>query len=169
MVRTELWKEVGSFRGEMFDSSADLDMWLRILSTGHTVRIINEPLIMYRESAHSFSYHYKRERLDAHHSLLVLRHYVSLEKDCLSRSELSDYEFMEFKDAVSRAINYLIQEDRRTARSLVLQHLSWRVLNAARHSLWQAKVFFVGLSTVVLTFVRLGDSGREYVRKARFS
>jgi hypothetical protein len=63
MARTGIYKhEIVSFNGAKFNSSADLDVWLRMLSFG-SFAIIVEPLIKYRLSSSSYSFNLKKLRV----------------------------------------------------------------------------------------------------------
>ena len=53
-VRTEVIRAVGGY-DRALRSSEDLDLWLRILATGATGRLVAEPLVDYRRHAESLS------------------------------------------------------------------------------------------------------------------
>ena len=53
MMRTEVYRELGGYRA--FYNSEDYDMWLRILSSGHSIEVIDEPLVYYRIRSNSMS------------------------------------------------------------------------------------------------------------------
>jgi len=78
MVRTQVYQqEIKCWRGELFKSSADLDLWFRILRL-HPVGYLTERLMRYRISNSQWS---ARVRLGAERAdfFLVLDHYLEQE------------------------------------------------------------------------------------------
>jgi glycosyltransferase involved in cell wall biosynthesis len=168
MVRTPLWKSVGGFHGDVFKSSADLDVWMRIMKVGNKIQILQAPLINYRTSTHSFSFNLKRTRLGPHDILLVLDHYASTEAPRLTARDHRNHRFYHFKDAVNRAINYVILGERSTARRLIRQNFSFSVLVAATYSREQARLMAIGLATFILTFICRDEAFRLRLKRWRF-
>jgi hypothetical protein len=94
---------------DLFNSSSDLDLWLRVLKS-HSVGIISERLINYRisTSQHSAKLRARTNRSDF---FLVMDHYLAQEsvKKLLSSIDYSHYQRLERTDQTLRAVNlYLI-------------------------------------------------------------
>lgn len=97
-----LRQQIGRFRGDLFGSSADLDVWLRVAQAG-MMGLITVPLMGYRVSSHSFTVHQVSRRTTEHDILKVLRYYLSLpEYKDVSENRLI---FHIFKDTAVRRWN----------------------------------------------------------------
>lgn len=94
MVRGEIYKNLALFRTDLFGTSADLDMWLRILQS-HPVGILDEKMMCYRISDTQGSNLYSRLRTSEADFFKVMDFYLSnsrkksLPKDALDRYALS--------------------------------------------------------------------------------
>ncbi len=110
LFRTDMLKKyIKSFNGNIFKSSADLNVWFRITEKG-SFGFINKPLMKYRISDSSFSYHLARARTTDHDLFLVLNDY--LENSDISKDEVSrlidSREFLLMKDRANTNLNKLI-------------------------------------------------------------
>lgn len=110
LFRTGVLKQtVATFRSDLFKSSSDLDVWLRIAETG-TMGFINNPLINYRLSSASFTFSRASKRIDDADMFLVLLHYLDhpaispTQKVVLKRY----YDFWLARDRASTNLNRLI-------------------------------------------------------------
>ena len=106
MVRTLIYQqEIVSWRGDLFGSSADLDVWFRIASK-HSIAILNEPLMRYRIDSKQYSstVRLRTERPDI---FRVLEHYLAQSEvaAALSSVDWRHYRELEINDRVWRAIN----------------------------------------------------------------
>ncbi|GGN38561.1 MULTISPECIES: glycosyltransferase family 2 protein [Marinomonas] len=101
MARTEIYRDkIISFNGLDFNTSADLDVWLRMSSFGFFAVIIT-PLIKYRLSNSSYSFNLKKLRVEKNDYFLVIDSYLKnkdlnfkmTERDCLNyeMQRLLDY------------------------------------------------------------------------------
>ncbi len=122
MVRTQIYKdETLRWRGDLFRSSADLDVWLRIART-HLVAILSEPLMRYRIDSKQFSsaVRLRTERADF---FLVMDYYL-----CMPNVQL-----------------LLTDDDQRNFRQLVINDRLWRALNQfSRGNTSEAKLLIRG-------------------------
>lgn len=126
MARTELYqKQIKSWRGDMFRTSADLDVWLRMLQYG-PIGMIKEPLMRYRISSTQGS---SKTRLDTRRAdfFSVIDHYLAMEnvRSVLTEADLQNYERLEQRDKAMRAANAFLQDQQKTARQLCSEVLSW--------------------------------------------
>jgi len=79
LARTEVYKnKIGSFNGADFNTSADLDVWLRMSLFG-SFAIIVKPLIKYRLSNSSYSFNAKKSRSNKSDYFLVVDSYLKNE------------------------------------------------------------------------------------------
>ena len=107
MSRTEIYKKhIVFWNGEVFKTSADLDVWLRMSEMG-SFGIIEKPLINYRVSTSSYSYNLARVRMNRSDMFLVLDSYMSSDDrpKNLSYGDLSNYEVLSFLDFLLIATN----------------------------------------------------------------
>ena len=110
LFRTDvLTKQIHNFRGELFKSSADLDVWLRV-SEFATFGFITKPLIKYRESLASYSFNLARVRIHDHDLFFVLNYYlansVKNKKEKMKLKTMMD--FLMMKDRAATNINRII-------------------------------------------------------------
>lgn len=106
MVRTNIYKyEIESWRGDLFRSSSDLDVWLRI-AKAHSVVFLSEPLMRYRVDSNQFS-HKVRLRTERADLFLVIEYYLELSdtKLFLTSIDLKNYKLLLNNDSAWRAIN----------------------------------------------------------------
>jgi glycosyltransferase involved in cell wall biosynthesis len=107
LVRTEIYKhEIRVWRGDMFGSSADLDVWLRI-ANNHLVAFIDMPLMRYRVNSDQFS-NLVRQRTRRADFFLVLDYYLKLNrvKLVLTEQDQNNINQLEINDRIWRSINH---------------------------------------------------------------
>lgn len=126
MFRTDiLTNQIRNFRGELFKTSSDLDVWLRI-SEFSTFGFINKPLIKYRASTASYSFNLARVRICDHDLFLVLNYYLVAvgRGNAAFKSLLAKKEFLLMKDRANTNINRLILQESNFAEMNVFSNLS---------------------------------------------
>jgi glycosyltransferase involved in cell wall biosynthesis len=148
MVRTAVYKQkIVSWRSWLFKSSADLDVWLRILLQG-PIGILPARLMRYRVSSVQGSAKV-RLAVDRSDFLMVLDFYMATDevKCFILKSDLRNQRALERRDQIMRSINLLIsgrQDDAiNTAPSLVDPEL-WKC------SFSSTKSFLVLTGTIIL-------------------
>lgn len=161
MVRTQVYQqEIRSWRGDIFKSSADLDVWLRILQQ-HPVGYLPELLMRYRISNNQFS---ARVRLDTERAdfFLVTDYYLAQESvlTLLDATDLNNCRWLVRRDRVMRATNLFITGYPRQASELIPDVLSWDALNAALKSKRGAFVLLIGVYVKLLALLRLNKLGQ---------
>lgn len=150
MARTDVYRDdVKSWRGEMFGSSADLDVWLRILQH-HACGILPEPLMRYRISGAQFSASV-RQGIGRADFFRVMDHYLAQEwvAQQLGQTDYLNYARLERRDRVMRAVNHLLRDDPEQAKELCNDVPSRDALCAALQSKRGLMVLSLGI------FVRL--------------
>jgi hypothetical protein len=119
MVRTEIYqKEIRVWRGNLFNTSADLDVWLRILLLG-PIGILPKKLMRYRISGKqgSASVRLNFERADF---FKVIDFYLSHDrvKKILTLQDQRNYLSLERRDLVMRSVNLFISGNKEAAGKL---------------------------------------------------
>ncbi len=141
MARTRVYKEeIGCWRGGLFKSSADLDLWLRMLEK-HNVGFLRCPLMSYRISSTQWSARVRKgtERADF---FLVTEHYLAREsvRALLSPTDLKNYRWLERRDRVMQALNLFLIEENQRVKPLLSDLVS---LDAVEAGLKTKRGFFV--------------------------
>jgi glycosyltransferase involved in cell wall biosynthesis len=123
MVRTQVYKdEIQLWRGDLFRSSADLDVWLRIAAS-HLVAILSQPLMYYRVDSKQFSSKV-RMRIERADFFLVMDYYL-----CIPNVQLS-----------------LSDDDKRNLLQLDINDRLWRAFNQfTKGNLLEAKLLIRGV------------------------
>lgn len=146
MVRSEIYKELAHFNDERFGTSADLDMWLRILER-HPIAILDEKLMCWRVSNKVIvkigeiyckvkptqrSYLCRYLRTEQADFLKVMDYYLSVKFGDMDipNSALNIYELQRSGDNITRAMNHLIKGQSQDAKKLLRKSFSIRVYRA---------------------------------------
>lgn len=165
MARTKVYQEeIKCWRGELFKSSADLDVWLRILQR-HSVGYLQEALLRYRISSGQFSA-LVRQRIERADFFLVTDYYLAQEqvRALLSDKDLRNIGRLERRDRVMRAVN-LLNTNRSAEIKAILHDIgSWDALTAAVKTKRGFSVLILGMYVKLLTVLRV-----EYIGKAPLS
>lgn len=119
MVRTEIYqKEIKAWRGSLFHTSADLDVWFRILLLG-PIGILPKKLMRYRISGQqgSAGVRLNFERADF---FKVIDFYLThqLVKKILTSQDQRNYVGLERRDVAMRSVNLFISGSKEAARKL---------------------------------------------------
>lgn len=168
MVPTEVYQqEIKSWRGEMFKSSADLDVWLRILQR-HLVGHLKEPLMCYRISSNQWSASVRlgTERADF---FLVTDYYLAQEyvRSFLTVTDMSNYRNLERRDRVMRAVNLYLSGRLRQANDLIADVFSLDALKFSLKSKHGMFVLFVGIYLKLIMLLglnRVGNLSLSYMK-----
>lgn len=160
MARTSIYqKEVRTWADPRYGSSADLDVWFRILQR-NTMGCLPRPLMRYRRASTSFSVLYNRLRTTDADYLRVLDEYVQRPelRTWLTASDHHAYAGLRRRHDVVRANNALLCGDRDLARRLAFSSTSREAFAAALHGGRDLRVL------VVLMAVRFGLHAPRIVR-----
>ncbi len=168
MVRSELYKQLVPFDAERFGTSADLDMWLRILER-HTVTILEDKLMHYRISKSQGSYKFGYLRTQPADFFKVMDYYLSAKSNMLhiSRSALNRYEFSRSMDRVRCAENHVIMGQLQDAKRLLRKSFSRNVFRGVMGSIRKPKVlahWIIGMILLGLLYLGVGRYLRRVFR-----
>lgn len=165
MVRTHVYQhEIKCWRGELFKSSADLDLWLRILQN-HPIGYLLEKLMRYRisNSQGSAGLRLETERADF---FLVTDYYLAQETvgSRLEAADLRNYRWLERRDRLMRAVNLFIIDHPGQAIALLHDIFSWDALRAAFETRRGRFVLLAGVYLRLLAFMGLNKIGKASLR-----
>jgi len=151
MVRSKLYKELAPFDGERFGTSADLDMWLRILEKA-PIAVLDEKLMSYRISAKQGSYQFRFLRTEEADFFKVMDYHSSVKSGVMAipRSALSKYEFQRSLDKTMRAINHLNKGESAEARRLLRESVSTTAFRGATRSIGRPRAVAFWLCGILL-------------------
>lgn len=132
MGRTDVFQqEIKAWRGELFGSSADLDVWLRVFQC-HPCGILPEPLMKYRISRSQFSatVRLRTKRADF---FRVIDHYLQQDeiRQFVDQRDVRNYSRLDRRDRVMRAANALLSDQQHEAMQLCHDVLSLDAITAA--------------------------------------
>ncbi len=139
LAKSEIWKErIKCWNGKEFNTSADLDVWLRISKHGKFA-FIKKPLINYRVSQASYSFRIAKKRITSHDLFLVLNSYCS--DPCLDKEDFDHKRFLSMKDDSYRALNII--RTRNSKEPFPVINYDWRIiLSSIFLSKWHRKMSF---------------------------
>lgn len=129
MIRTNICTDhLKQWRGALFKSSADLDVWLRI-AEGYQLGLINQPLLHYRLSPEQYSSQYNTGRTDRADMFKALDFWMNNEsiRKSLSRADWRNYNGLVAQDDLVCAANAWNQNDVEQAK-MITSRISLRAL-----------------------------------------
>jgi hypothetical protein len=162
MVRTQVYQqEIKCWRGEQFKSSADLDLWFRILQR-YPIGYLSEQLIRYRISNTQFSALVRLETKRADF-FLVIDHYLAQKsvRAQLDAVDMSNYRCLDRRDRLMRATNIFITGHPEEASELVHDILSWDSIASALKSKRGMLVLLLGIYVKLLALLRFNNIGKQ--------
>lgn len=156
LVRAEVYKRLRLFDSGRFGSSADLDVWLQILSTA-PVGILGRRLMSYRISSDQGSMTLIRQRTDRADFFKVLDFWMAepTVAPLLTAQDLQNYNWLDKADRVARAIALAERGARPEVRELLYRLYSPTEFVRAVFQRPRAAVCAV-LSTLIQLRLRLG-------------
>lgn len=170
MARSEVYRDyIRKWDAGGFNTSADLDVWLRILLR-HKIGIIDEPLLRYRgAAASSYSYTAARKKTAPHDLFKVLEAYINgPAAGLMGETERADYALRVLKDDVNRAFIYFVAGESKTGRALLGGLFKAGNLFHSFSSAEQLKNLLYGYAVYALSWLPLGEKARRAVCRARF-
>lgn len=158
MVRSRIYKKLLPFNVENFATSADLDMWLRILGE-RPITILDEKLMSYRISYLQGTYQFGYERTELADFFKVMNYYLSTKSGTLdiSHSTLNKYKLLKSIDNIRCAVNCLAKGKSRDAKKLLKESFSVNLFKVAMGE--NRKLYFITyliFATVLLLLAHLG-------------
>lgn len=169
MARTQIYQqEIKVWRGELFGSGADLDVWLRILQN-HPIGHLPERLMRYRISNKQFS---ARVRLETERAIIfkIIDYYLEQDgvRGMLNFDDFFNYKSLERRDKLGRAVNLFLIDRPQEAKQLLNSTLTWDAFKASCQS---RKGLLVLLGNVYLKFLiamhlyRIGKKSLDYIKQ----
>lgn len=168
MARTTVYQEdVKCWRGELFKSSADLDVWLRIAQM-RGVGLLPLPLMRYRISSSQFSANL-RARTQRADFFLVTDHYLAQSEvqDMLASADKQYYARLERTDRVVRAVNLYVHGREREAGELCRGVVSGEAVRASFSGKRDLITLAAGMLVSLLVLSRLSAIGRPLLLKLK--
>ncbi|WP_332778395.1 glycosyltransferase family 2 protein [Polaromonas sp.] len=169
MALTSVYQDdIKSWRGELFGSSADLDVWFRMLQR-RPVGILPQATMRYRISRSQWS---ANVRFDTRRAAFfgVMDHYLAQEevRGLLTAEDRTNYERLERRDQVMRAANALLQNQPDQAMKLCPDLFSLSALKAALQTRRGLIVLSLGLYLKVmlsLRWTRLARASLSHIKR----
>lgn len=148
MLRTKIYlEEIKTWRGDLFNTSCDLDVWFRVLQK-HAIGILPERLINYRISQTQDSSRL-RARVKQSDMFLVMEYYLAQAhvKKLLDARDYLNYRRLERTDMILRAVNLFLRGDFKAAKALCENAPIFDVVKAA---LTSRRGFVTGIAILFL-------------------
>lgn len=165
MVRTQIYQEeMKAWRWALFESSADLDMWLRI-AQGHQIGIMPIALMRVRISNEQWSAKVRLQPSRADFFKVV--DYYLLQRDVhtsLGKSDVRNYQRLGRRDDVMRSVNLFLLGDLQESKQLLSSFYSIDALAAALQHKRNFQVLLLGGYLYFLHFFKLKKFGRQTLR-----
>lgn len=160
MARTVVYQnDIKRWRGELFKSSADLDVWLRIAQQ-HKIGLLPQALMRYRISAHQFSakVRLQTERPDF---FLVTEYYLAKAsiRTLLEEHDFENYQRLDRRDRVMRAVNWVLLGNLEKVSPLLEDIISMSALKAALQTRRGLGVFIAGVYLKLVVSMKLESLG----------
>lgn len=168
MLRTDIYlNEIKVWRGDLFNTGADLDVWLRV-ARQHNTGILPERLMRYRIST-TQGLQALRERTTRGDFFRVIDHYLAQDeiKAMLAPRDLNNYSRLERTDKAVRAVNLFLQGRQGEAKTLCKEIFVRDALSAAVES---RRGFITLLLATYLLFcitLKLNIPGKFLLRKIK--
>jgi glycosyltransferase involved in cell wall biosynthesis len=170
MVRTAVYKnDIKGWRGELFGSSSDLDIWLRIARQSR-LGLLPAKLMKYRvsDAQYSAKVRYQTERADF---FRVIDHYLEQDdvRAMVTRADIDNYQKLVHRDIVMRAANLFLMGDFSRADALLNGFFKPNMLVGALRDKRGLGVFLLG-SYLKMTNVpglrRCGQAPLKHLKRA---
>ena len=156
MVKREVFEKIRLFDEKKFRTSADLEMWLKILKK-YKIGILNKKFIKRRMgSGGGKKYQYLcTERSDF---FKVMDYYLNskLKTQKIQKKFLRQYEYQKRVNDTIRAMNFLIKNQKGKATSLISKKLSFNLFIAFFENLNSKKIKSALLRTALIIGINLG-------------
>lgn len=154
MARKEIFEKVGLFNETVFRTSADLEMWLRILEN-YLIAILAENLFQRRTDGGGKDYqHLCTKRADFFN---VIDYYLK-SKSLASKVDkkfLRQYKYQKRFNDTLRAMNFLIKDEEEKAKALINKKPSFDIFRAFFENLYIRKIKEAILRLVLITGINL--------------
>lgn len=166
MVKTKVYKnDIMGWRGNLFNSSADLDVWLRI-ALHYAIGIIPKPLMHYRLSHSQWSEKLRRN-INRSDFFQVIDFYLEQDfvKPMITKVDLINYQNLERRDRVMRAVNLFLHNRGKEAIALCHDVLSFTTLKEAVHNRRGKFTLLFGFLIRCFMWLKMESLGRKLIWK----
>jgi len=162
MIRTPVClNTLKTWRGNLFKSSADLDVWLRIADNS-SLGLINEPLLFYRISDTQWTAAYSKTRTHRAHFFLVLDYWIKKPNisAALNQQDIENHQKLKIREDMALTLNHLRQNNPHKAKAL--SETKVRLLKFTKlGSVMDVKVLVFGLILKSMLFPLVGNILRK--------
>lgn len=168
MLRTDIYlNEIQVWRGDMFNTGADLDVWLRV-ARRHSTGILPERLMRYRIST-TQGLQGLRERTTRGDLFRVIDHYLAQDETraMLAPRDLNNYSRLERTDKAVRAVNLFLQGRQGEAKTLCKEIFVQDALTAAVESRRGFITLLLAAYLMLCMTLRLNIPGKFLLRKIK--
>lgn len=170
MVRTAIYKnDIKGWRGELFGSSADLDIWLRIARRSR-LGLLPAKLMKYRvsDAQYSAKVRYQTERADF---FRVMDHYLEQNdvRATVTGADLDSYQKLIRRDIVMRAANLFLMSDFSRAAQLLKGFFKPDMLVGAMQDKRGLGVFLLGAYLKVVNVPGLRSCGQAPLKQLKLA
>lgn len=168
IARTQIYKdEILRWHGDLFRSSADLDVWFRIASV-HLVAIMSEPLMRYRIDCNQFSstVRMRTERADF---FLVMDYYLGMPdvQLLLTEDDRRHFRQLVINDRLWRALNQFTKGNPSEAKLLIRGAFNFEALRGACTSRRGLLMLMASAALHLMIVLQLKKSGPAIINKLR--
>lgn len=149
IARSSVFREkIRIWDGKTYHTSADLDVWMRLLEHG-SMAFINKDLINYRVAEASYSYRIAKIRTTKHEIFRVLQ--GERYKNYANKFQ-NNLNFLLNKDHANRFLNILRKKDKELIRSYQweVSFNIFKIIKISLSSLWHLKMGFAILGLMAL-------------------
>jgi glycosyltransferase involved in cell wall biosynthesis len=163
LVRTDIYKnEVCRWRADLFASSCDLDVWLRILEK-HSAAFILAKLMRTRTSQTQASYTEIKRNVARADMFLVLDHYLEKPRSqkVLTSVDMAGYAAMQRMDRARRAMNLYLMSRSDEARPLLRENFEFGLIAYAFRSRRGLLTLLLTVALRLMIFVGADRVGKK--------
>lgn len=169
ITRKGVFEKVGLFNEEKFRTSADLDIWLRILEN-YSIAILDKPLVSWRVGGGGKDYqHLCTERSDF---FKVMDYYLDSKnyRQKVEKKFLRQYKYQKRFNDTLRVMNFLIKGEKEKARELLKSPFPYSRFLAFFENLSIKKIKGALLRTILKLgiFLGLGKPLAQFLYKLRY-
>lgn len=164
MVRTRIYREeIKYWRVELFKSSSDLDVWLRILEH-HSIGILHEKLMKYRIGRNHFSASLKN-RIERSDFFLVIDFYLAKENilNILTKNDIRNYRWVERASYVTQAAKLFMLSRFNEANVLCGSVLTFDAIHACFYSRLAKKALITSCSIKIFSILKMPTIGKKLI------
>lgn len=130
MIRTHVCvNDIKCWKGDLFKSSADLDVWFRLADLGG-IALLNEPLLFYRISNEQWTATYRKKKKVRADTFLVLDAWLNKEniKQSIEKKDIVHYQKLQRYDMLGCMLNAVRDNEIDLARNIWAQEPSFSII-----------------------------------------